>query len=298
MCTCSTERLSELVASYGILQVPLPLAKEATEVVRKLGKENYEYSWLDDDDATEEETLQIERLRDSAFIDYISLDEYATDTAPLDLINSDFDLLINDLRTARLETYRLTRHMLEYRANEVIGSIISFTEIRMVAREILHATNVIKWVGLGLSHADMLKRYADSPLPEITTLPMRPLDPIERAFCFLELCSTPTFMYRIVGEDASVPQKLGEAATPKPAGNREGSLLEAISIQLQSAATNGLAWHECAWCKNLFQVKRATTKEKTDRKRTEGIVYCCERHRNAALQKAYRERKRAKEDVL
>ena len=313
MCSDDPEQISELVFQYGILQIPLPMVSETSTILRKLGKLNHEESWQDEKPSDSNDELVVEpeyqgsmsleglegidRERAILANEYQHLDETIADTKPVDLLYDDADRLIEDLRIAHASTYSIASHLLDYFPERITGTIISLAEIRTVAREIVNATNLIKWIGMGLSHTDMIERLKTTPLIPVIGKPMKTSDPVRRAFLFLELCSTPAFLYRVVGDEKSEIHKFGEEPRMLPAGNREGSLLEAVSIQLQSAATNGLPWHTCVWCDTLFQFKRGSSKEKTERKRTEGNVYCCEKCRNSATQKAFRERKKVEREA-
>jgi len=308
ICSEDSSLIGDLILQYGILQIPLPLVSSASSILRKVGKLNYEESRQDDElyDPHQEIVVEpdyrgcamleglegIERERALLASDYQQLDETIAETSPVDRLYNDADRLGEDLRRAHAKTYSLASYYLDYHPEHIKGTIISIAEIRTVAREIANASNLIKWIGMGLPHTEMVERFNAEPELAALAKPMKTSDPVRRAFHFLELCSTPAFLYRVKGDEKSELHKFGEEPRLLPTGNREGSLLEAVSIQLQNAATNGLPWHVCAWCGTDFQFKRGSSKEKTERKRTEGNVYCCEKCRNNATQKAFRERRK------
>ena len=291
LASCTPERMREIILQHGILQAPLPLVNESNHSVHKIAKLNFEELYTD---SITGEKVVAEDIRDTyelIKVDYDDL-QYRVSDALLAASESDpiRHELMNDLHTASTMTYRITNQYFQNYPDKIIGTIVSFNEIRAIACELVHAANIVKWIGQHRSRDEILTLCDKHPLLDINGNTTHVLDPILRAFRFLEMLPIPTFQYRT--------QNLNDAnkmSNDKNVDQRSGSLLEAVSLQLQSAATNGLAWHECAWCEKLFQVKRATNKEKTDRKRTEGVAYCCEKHRNSALQKAFRDRKRAQE---
>ena len=283
----SDERVMNIIQEYGLLTSPKPLVKTVRDRLTALKRHEF---------------LEMPKLSYSIEGD---CDEVLGEGARLQQqLEGAIQAFRNDLFTDEGNMSNFTRRddhgemsSIDYfeaaPPTAIVGNVATLLEIRSTAKMLLEITDLFKLIGQGKTSAEILDKFEKESPPGFALGPSFSLSRlIGESLTYLDMClgeNRNLLKIRAIRDeiDYSVNEWLSCEGYDTV---REGSLTEAVAVQIFNASISGAPWSICRKCSRTFQVPRSRARFG---QRTSKTIYCSNQCRNAASQAAYRARKKA-----